>query len=71
MFDYAPGRVIVVLYPFLPWLGLMMLGYCLGRLFEPAVSARKRQQWLVYLGVGAIGLFVGLRWLNTYGDPFP
>ncbi|RIV20005.1 DUF1624 domain-containing protein [Fibrisoma montanum] len=71
VFEYAPGRVIVVLYPFLPWLGLMMMGYCLGRLFAPAVAASKRQQWLVYLGAGAIGLFVGLRLLNGYGDPFP
>ena len=71
VFQYAPGRVVEVLYPFLPWLGLMMLGYCLGRLFEPTVSREQRRQWLLALGAGAIGLFVGLRLLNVYGDPFP
>ena len=71
MFQYAPGRDLMVLYPFLPWLGLMMLGYCLGRLFEPTVSREKRRQWLLALGAGAIGLFVVLRGLNGYGDPFP
>ena len=71
VFEYAPGWFLDVLYPFLPWLGLMMLGYCLGRLFEPTVSVGKRRQWLLTLGAGAIGLFVGLRWLNVYGDPFP
>ena len=71
VFEYAPGYVLMVLYPFLPWLGLMMLGYCLGRLFEPTVSLGKRRQWLLALGAGAIGLFVVLRGLNVYGDPFP
>ena len=71
VFEYAPGRVLMVLYPFLPWLGLMMLGYCLGRLFEPTVSRQKRRKALLLLGAGAIGLFVGLRLLNIYGDPFP
>jgi uncharacterized membrane protein len=71
VFEYVPGRFLMVLYPFLPWLGLMMLGYCLGRLFEPTVSRQERRQWLLALGAGAIGLFVGLRWLNVYGDPFP
>lgn len=71
VFQYAPGRVVIALYPFLPWLGLMMLGYCLGRLFEPTVSPEKRRQWLLALGAGAIGLFVGLRLLDVYGDPFP
>jgi len=71
VFQYAPGRVLIVLYPFLPWLGLMMLGYCLGRLFEPTVSRGKRRQWLLTLSAGIIGLFVGLRLVNGYGDPFP
>jgi uncharacterized membrane protein len=71
VFEYAPGYVLMVLYPFLPWLGLMMLGYCLGRLFEPTVSAAKRRKALLMLGAGAIGLFVALRPLNVYGDPFP
>ena len=71
VFEYAPGYVLMVLYPFLPWLGLMMLGYCLGGLFESTVSRAKRQQWLLALGAGAIGLFVVLRGLNVYGDPFP
>lgn len=70
VFEYVPGYVLMVLYPFLPWLGLMMLGYCLGRLFEPTVSPQKRQKALLMLGAGAIGLFVALRLLNVYGDPF-
>lgn len=71
VFEYAPGRVLEVLYPFLPWLGLMMLGYCLGRLFEPTVTQQKRRKWLLRFGTAAICLFVALRLLNGYGDPFP
>ncbi|GAB2566735.1 DUF1624 domain-containing protein [Spirosoma areae] len=71
VFEYALGRFLIVLYPFLPWLGLMMLGYCLGCWFEPTVSPAQRRRVLLTLGAGAMGLFVGLRWLNVYGDPFP
>ena len=27
-----PGHQLVVIYPFVPWLGLMMLGYCFGKI---------------------------------------
>ena len=56
------------MYPFLPWLGLMILGYCLGRLYLPGVNSSYRKKILRYLGVAAILLFILLRWSNTYGD---
>ena len=71
VFPVAEDHIVIIGYPFVPWLGLMMLGYGLGRLFEPMVSPHNRRQWLLYLGAGAIGLFVGLRFLNGYGDPYP
>ena len=27
---------IVIIYPFLPWLGLMMVGYCFGKIYDEA-----------------------------------
>jgi uncharacterized membrane protein len=55
-------------YPILPWIGLMLLGYCLGDLYTPAYDERKRKKTLLALGFGAIALFILLRSGNFYGD---
>ncbi|MEO8068992.1 MAG: heparan-alpha-glucosaminide N-acetyltransferase domain-containing protein [Flavobacteriales bacterium] len=65
------GRVIVFAYPVLPWIGTMALGYCLGRLFTSEVSSAQRKRALLWLGSGAIMLFIALRALNVYGDFAP
>ena len=63
------GRFLVfVHYPVLPWLGVMILGYYLGRLYAPDYDPRQRKRILRLLGVGALGLFVTLRLDNCYGD---
>lgn len=62
---------LAVHYPFLPWLGLMILGYCLGRLYLPNTPSGTRKRFLFVAGVTATLLFVLLRWSNLYGDPRP
>jgi uncharacterized membrane protein len=73
---HQPGQVtfgsqpfLFVLYPLIPWIGVMAAGYALGPLFrlEPTV----RRQWLVMLGVVVTSGFVILRGSNLYGDPAP
>lgn len=64
------GRMLGIFYPFLPWTGLMLLGYCCGKLFT-GFDAAKRNRLLLLTGLGAIALFVLLRVLNNYGDPVP
>jgi uncharacterized membrane protein len=66
----TPENGVIVIYPLLPWLGIMMLGYSLGRLYT-SYSAERRRAILVKLGIGAIILFVTLRLINVYGDPAP
>lgn len=66
-----PGHQIVIIYPFVPWLGVMMLGYCLGKLYAKDYSAALRQKQLLRGGIGLLILFVMLRFLNFYGDPVP
>ncbi|HEV2482648.1 MAG TPA: heparan-alpha-glucosaminide N-acetyltransferase domain-containing protein [Puia sp.] len=68
-FPLGSGRLFVVAYPVLPWLAIMLLGFCTGPVFSWPVTAQKR--FLVRAGLGALGLFVLLRWLNVYGDPVP
>jgi uncharacterized membrane protein len=58
-------------YPLLPWLGIMMLGFCTGKLYSGEFKKEERQKYLLMLGGGAIALFVILRFINSYGDPAP
>jgi uncharacterized membrane protein len=55
-----------IMYPLLPWLGIMASGYGFGRilLFE----RERRRRWLFRLGVGILLGFVALRATNLYGD---
>ncbi|HNF44364.1 MAG TPA: hypothetical protein PLT49_11860, partial [Ferruginibacter sp.] len=62
---------VLVGYPLLPWIGIIALGYCFGFLYSPAFSAERRKKWLLGIGLGAIALFVAIRFINQYGDPFP
>jgi uncharacterized membrane protein len=61
----------MVLYPLLPWIGVLVMGYCAGKLFEPARSSQSRRKILVWLGSSLVLLFLVLRILNGYGDPNP
>jgi uncharacterized membrane protein len=61
---------VMVGYPFLPWLGMICLGFGIGPLFSSADAAR-RKKILYALGAAAIVLFVILRATNLYGDPSP
>jgi len=60
---------IFILYPLVPWVGVMAAGYAFGTLFklEPAV----RRSLFFKIGASCLLLFVILRYFNIYGDPFP
>lgn len=68
MFTAGPFSFLVG-YPLLPWLGMMGAGYCLGVLYAPGYDPVKRKRSLIYLGWGAIALFIVVRFTNVYGDP--
>ena len=70
-YTFAPGHFIAILYPFMPWLGLMMIGYCTGIFFTPAYDPAKRQRLLAFTGIGLLAFFVVVRLINVYGDPVP
>ena len=67
-FVIAQTHTIVVLYPVLPWLGTMILGYFFGELYRNGFDPVKRKKILLQLGFGSILLFVLLRAGNFYGD---
>ncbi|MEO8472452.1 MAG: heparan-alpha-glucosaminide N-acetyltransferase domain-containing protein [Chryseolinea sp.] len=69
---YHAGRfTIFVAYPILPWIGLMLLGYCFGTLYQPSFDGERRKQLLLRMAAGCIALFVVMRLINGYGDPIP
>lgn len=67
----SEDRFILVFYPVLPWIGVMVLGYCLGSLYVKDFNDRIRKKWLLRLGCGAIVLFFVIRSINVYGDLLP
>jgi uncharacterized membrane protein len=66
---FGGGHVLGILYPFLPWTGVMLLGYCFGRLYRQEGAQRRKK--IGILGLVLLLLFLLLRWSNIYGDPLP
>jgi uncharacterized membrane protein len=61
------GMHLFVLFPLIPWCAVTLLGFSMGSLFESnSASARRTVLWV---GAGALVLFVVLRATNAYGNP--
>ena len=67
----SPGVSFLIMYPFLPWLGIMLLGYGVGRWYVKGIDPAARKKFLLRAGLSAVGLFIVLRGVNLYGDPAP
>jgi len=65
----ADGFEFFVLYPLVPWIGVMVLGYSFGRVFEWAPAPRAR--FMRRVGLASLALFFALRLSGLYGDPSP
>ncbi|MBV6443421.1 MAG: DUF1624 domain-containing protein [Haliscomenobacteraceae bacterium CHB4] len=65
----GPNSAVFIVYPVLPWIGLMALGYAFGHWYRPGSDSARRKAFLWKAGLVAIGLFVFLRTFNIYGDP--
>lgn len=61
------GVNVFVMYPLIPWAGVMATGYAFGTIFT--WDAAKRKKTLLALGFSAIALFIIIRYFNIYGDP--
>ncbi len=62
-----PSPVVFVIYPLIPWMGVMAAGYAFGAIYQ--MDARHRRRVLLILGGTATALFIILRASNYYGDP--
>lgn len=64
-----PGPLGWSVYPLLPWIGIMALGFCCAQLWT--WPPERRRLLLGGLGIAAIAVFFIIRALNGYGDPRP
>jgi len=67
-FPFA-GHVFITPYPLVPWVAVMALGFCFGRVLE--LPADQRQRVMLRLGIGITIAFLLVRAFNRYGDGEP
>ncbi|WP_294823150.1 heparan-alpha-glucosaminide N-acetyltransferase domain-containing protein [uncultured Flavobacterium sp.] len=73
-FDVIPlggNTRLMCAYAALPWTGIMLLGYAIGKWYCPEFDVQHRKKLLLSTGLGIVSLFVLLRLINGYGDPKP
>jgi uncharacterized membrane protein len=62
-----PSPIVIVIYPLVPWIGVMAAGYAFGTLYD--LDAQRRRRLLLIIGGVATALFIVLRAIDVYGDP--
>ncbi len=65
--DGSPA--VLVIYPLVPWIGVIAVGYAFGAIYT--LDAERRRALLLRIGLGLIAAFVVIRATNLYGDPRP
>src|SRR5690606_8257045 len=68
-FNKIGDGTLFIIYPIIPWIGVMALGYCFGKILLKEES--ERNKLLRIVGLSAVILFIVLRFSNLYGDPSP
>ncbi len=68
-FPFGGGKIFVMGYPPIPWLGVMLVGFAAGKLFE--LPAAQRKSVFIKSGLVSLILFIVIRGVNIYGDSIP
>jgi len=61
--------VVFVIYPLVPWIGVIAVGYAFGKIYT--LDPERRRRLLLRTGLGLIAAFIVIRATNVYGDPRP
>jgi uncharacterized membrane protein len=61
--------VVFVVYPLIPWVGVIAVGYAFGAIYT--LDPARRRTLLLRTGLGLIAAFIVIRATNLYGDPRP
>lgn len=68
-FPFEGGRLFIMGYPLIPWLGILLTGFAAGPLFEN--TEKDRRAIFLKTGIISLAFFLVIRGLNVYGDPVP
>lgn len=68
IFEFKNFSNIVVAYPFLPWIGVMSLGYFFGQYYVKGFDSKTRIKLLMNTGLYSIIGFFIVRVFNSYGN---
>jgi uncharacterized membrane protein len=66
VFPLTSTTMFIVGYSPVPWLGVMLVGFACGKLFQRSVEERKKI--FMWIGLAALALFIIVRFINVYGD---
>jgi uncharacterized membrane protein len=66
MANFSENFHVFILYPLIPWIGVMATGYAFGSLFK--LESARRIKIIYGLSISALVLFVIIRGINIYGD---
>jgi uncharacterized membrane protein len=61
--------VVFVIYPLVPWIGVIAVGYVFGSIYT--LDPARRRTLLLRTGLAVIAAFIAIRATNLYGDPRP
>ena len=67
----TPNHIFVAVYPLIPWIAVMALGYYFGSFYDKDYDPIKRKKIFNIIGIAAIIFFVILRGINIYGNLLP
>jgi uncharacterized membrane protein len=70
LFENTTPQVRVT-YPVLPWIGVILLGWCAGPIFARGFDSTRRRKLLVLMAVGCWLALLVLRGFNIYGENAP
>ena len=62
-----PSPLVAVLYPLIPWIGVIAVGYAFGALYQ--MDKERRRKFLLYIGGACVMLFCLIRAWDVYGEP--
>ena len=63
------GVPVLTVYPLVPWIAVMALGFCFGQVM--VLDPDRRRRWLIRIGLAVTAAFLIVRGINVYGDPVP
>ena len=64
VYPLSEGRFFIIVYSFLPWTGIMLLGYCFGIIYGRNFSEEQRKRILLTTGSVLVLVFLILRFTN-------